>query len=91
MSEYQNVSGAPIDTEHANPGTCHICFYVDDLVAVWAKLEVFGSELVSTRVVDLRDGPLAGGKVIYVKDPDGIRVELLQAEISLTDAVEEGI
>lgn len=91
VSEYQNVSGAPIDTEHANPGTCHICFYVDDLLAVWAKLEAFGSELVSKRVVDLRDGPLAGGKVIYVEDPDGIRVELLQAEISLTEAVEQGV
>jgi catechol 2,3-dioxygenase-like lactoylglutathione lyase family enzyme len=90
VSEYQNVSGTPIDTEHANPGTCHMAFYVDDLDTTWAKLKAFGSEMVSTRVVELRDGPLAGGKVIYIKDPDGIRVELLQARISLTEAVEAG-
>ncbi len=85
--ELQNVSGTPIDPAQANPGTCHMAFCVDDLDTTWAKLEAFGSELVSTRVVDLPDGPLEGGKAIYLKDPDGIRVELLQTQISLADAV----
>ena len=88
--EVQNVSGTPIDTQQANPGTCHMAFYVDDLDATWEKLEAFGTELVSTRIVNLSDGPLDGGKAVYLKDPDGILVELLQADISLVDAVEAG-
>ena len=85
--EVQNVSGTPINPEQANPGTCHICFYVDDLDATWAELEALGSEMVSTGIIDLTEGPLEGGKVVFLKDPDGIRIELLQADLSLPDAV----
>ncbi|WP_419927044.1 VOC family protein [Candidatus Poriferisocius sp.] len=85
--EVQNVPGTPINPEQANPGTCHICFYVDDLDATWAELEAFGSDMVSTGIIDLTEGPLEGGKVVFLKDPDGIRIELLQADLSLPDAV----
>ena len=82
--EYQNAPGRhPVDPQQANAGTCHIAFYVDDLDATWSKLEAAGSKLVSTRVLDVPNGPMEGGKVIYCTDPDGIRVEFLEANAYL--------
>ena len=42
---------------------------------------------VGSRGINLSEGPLEGGKVVFLKDPDGIRIELLQADLSLPDAV----
>jgi catechol 2,3-dioxygenase-like lactoylglutathione lyase family enzyme len=66
-----------VDTDTANPGTAHFCLFVDDLEALYAQLLERGVEFVS----DLETptwGPNLGGRLVYMKDPDGIRVELVQ-------------
>jgi lactoylglutathione lyase len=79
--EYQNAPDRqPVDPDHRNPGTCHIAVYVDDLQATWEALEAAGSSAVSDRVIEPPMGPFEGGKVIYCTDPEGFRVELLQAD-----------
>ena len=75
--EYRGVDGAPVDTATANPGTMHFSLYVDDLDATYARLRAQGVEFVS-EVETAVAGPIAGGKVVYMKDPDGIRVELVE-------------
>lgn len=78
--EYRNVDKKPVDTFQANPGTCHICFYVDDLDELYNRLIAKGVRAVSRRVVPVKGGPLDGGKCVYMMDPDGIRVEFLESD-----------
>ena len=80
--EYRNVERQAIDTATANPGTAHFCLYVDDLDAFHDELSAAGVEFVS--VVKSPDvGPNKGGKAVYMIDPDGIRVELIETQKTL--------
>lgn len=78
LTEYRGVARRAVDTDTAHPGTAHTCYVVDDLDAVHAALLGRGVRPVSPRVVAPPAGPMAGGKVVYVQDPDGVRVELVQ-------------
>jgi lactoylglutathione lyase len=78
--EYRNVPRAPIDGATANPGTAHFCVFVDDLDSLYEQLVARGVEFVSepqTPIVGMNKG----GRVVYMKDPDGIRVELVQTKL----------
>lgn len=89
--EYVAPEGEAIDPQPANSGTVHLTFYVDDLQAAYDELVAAGVEPAG-RVTDIPDqdrenGPIAalphlheiiGGRTCYMKDPDGIRVELMQ-------------
>ncbi len=77
LLEYRNVARQPVDTGTANPGTAHICVSVDDLRAVHRTLRRAGVEFVSEPVL-VTSGANKGRIAVYAKDPDGIRVELLQ-------------
>ena len=80
--EYKNVERSPVDPRTANPGTAHLCLYVDDLEAVYDRLNDGGVEFVSSVQVPTA-GPSTGGRVVYMLDPDGIRIELLQTRLTL--------
>lgn len=81
--EYQNVDRSPVDPYHPNPGTCHIAWYIDDIEELYDRLIARGLTPVSRRVVPVEDGPMKGGKVIYMTDPDGIRIEFLETSLYL--------
>lgn len=75
--EYRGVEGTPIDPATANPGTGHVCFFVEELDEMYERLLAEGVDFVSPpQIPDV--GPNEGGRVVYLKDPDEIRVELLQ-------------
>ena len=74
--EYRNVDRTPVDTRTANPGTCHIAFFVDDCDALYEELKALGVDSVSAPVTPTI-GPNTGGRAVYMIDPDGIRVELI--------------
>lgn len=78
LTEYRGVARAPVDTATANPGTAHTCYVVRDLDALHAELMAAGVRPVSRAVVAPTVGVARGGRVVYVQDPDGVRVELLQ-------------
>jgi lactoylglutathione lyase len=80
--EYRNVERQAIDTGTANPGTAHLCVYVDDLDSLHARLLEAGVRFVS-EIKSPNVGPNSGGKVVYMVDPDGIRVELLETSLTL--------
>lgn len=90
LLEYRNVERMPVDTRTANPGTAHTAYFVDDLDALYADLVAKGVEFVSAPVTPTI-GPNRGGRAVYMIDPDGIRVELIQTKRSFGDyAAEQG-
>ena len=80
--EYRNVERHAVDAGTANPGTAHLCVYVDDLEGLHERLAAGGAQFVSP-IKSPTAGPNMGGKVIYMIDPDGIRVELLETSLTL--------
>lgn len=80
--EYRNVKKHLIDPSTANPGTAHFCLYVDDLDRLHERLASAGVRFVS-EVKSPNIGPNRGGKAIYMIDPDGIRVELIETQKTL--------
>lgn len=77
LLRYLGTSGTPIDPQTANPGTGHVCFQVDDVDVIHARALAAGHGAVNGPVTPTA-GRWAGGRSVYLKDPDGIRVELVQ-------------
>ena len=78
--EYRNVDSSPVDPATANPGTGHFCLFVEDLDTMHARLSAQGVEFVSEVQIPTI-GPNKDGRLVYMKDPDGIRVELVQTNL----------
>lgn len=62
----------------ANIGNVHICIETLDIDAVWARAIGAGAGAVSPGPVDVTVGPNAGATACYLRDPDGITLELIQ-------------
>lgn len=77
LLEYRGVLRTPINAATANPGTGHVCFEVDDVDAIYARGMAAGHKAVSAPVTPT-SGRWMGGRSVYLVDPDGIRVELVQ-------------
>jgi lactoylglutathione lyase len=75
--EYRGVKKTPVDTATANPGTAHFCLYVDNLLELHRRLVARGVQFVSD-VETSTAGPIKGSRIVYMIDPDGIRVELIE-------------
>jgi lactoylglutathione lyase len=88
LLEYRNVERHPVDTATANPGTAHTAYFVDDLETMYATLVANGVTSVSPPVTPTI-GPNRGGRAVYLLDPDGIRVELIQSASTFADYVPE--
>jgi lactoylglutathione lyase len=59
-------------------GTPHLCFAVDDLEALYARLLIAGVDTFVSAPVAVDTGVNRGGLALYLRDPDGIPVELFQ-------------
>lgn len=77
LVRYPDGLGSPVDPATANPGTGHVCFIVDDVDAIHARALAAGHGSVNPPVTPTA-GMWTGGRSVYLKDPDGIRVELVQ-------------
>jgi catechol 2,3-dioxygenase-like lactoylglutathione lyase family enzyme len=77
LIEYLEPPPGVVDMETYNAGNAHLCLVVDDLDA---DLERLGRELglAGVEAVDIPWGPYAGGKACYLRDPDGISIQLMQ-------------
>jgi catechol 2,3-dioxygenase-like lactoylglutathione lyase family enzyme len=65
------------DLEPARLGNAHLCFLVPDLEATFARLDSAEVAFISAPI-DVDTGANAGGRGIYLRDPDGITLELFQ-------------
>ena len=81
LVEYRNADRLAIDPATANPGTGHVAFEVDDVDAVHARARAAGTGSVNDPVTPTA-GRWQGGRSVYLLDPDGYRVEVLQAAAS---------
>jgi catechol 2,3-dioxygenase-like lactoylglutathione lyase family enzyme len=77
LLQYLAPSGTPVDTTPNNPGTGHVCFFVDDLDRAYDRLRAAGVTFVSPPNL-ISAGVHEGSKTVYLLDPDGIRVELFE-------------
>jgi lactoylglutathione lyase len=77
LLEYVGVTRETVNTNNANPGTSHLAFIVDDLRSTFEEWTASGVRSVGQPVVHTT-GPNAGGAVVYMIDPDGFRIELIQ-------------
>ncbi|HEY0415824.1 MAG TPA: VOC family protein [Gaiellaceae bacterium] len=63
--------------EPRETGLTHVCLVVDDVDAATARL-LAGGATAATGPVAVDTGANAGGRALYLRDPDGIVVELFQ-------------
>lgn len=75
---YLDTSDAPYDPGTAHPGNVHLCLQVDDMSAAHARAIDCGASPVSEAPVRIPAGPRAGAEVAYLRDPDGVTIELFQ-------------
>ena len=77
LIEYQNTDQVEIDHRNGNPGIAHIAFRVEDVDSFHEHLLGHGIQSVSAPVTP-ETGPNEGGRIVYMIDPDGYRIELIQ-------------
>ena len=82
LLEYQIPPNARVDMETYNVGNGHLCLIVDDLDAEYERLMPHKMAFRSPKAISIPIGPYKGGKACYLRDPDGISIELLQPPIS---------
>jgi catechol 2,3-dioxygenase-like lactoylglutathione lyase family enzyme len=70
---YRSPEGQPHRPRACDPGAAHVCMVVEDLDATYAALRAGGAAL-HARPAQLG----AGTKMVYIRDPDGILVEVIQ-------------
>lgn len=64
-----------VELEPALVGATHVCLVVDDLRALYERLLEAGVDTFFTPPVEVDGG---SGLALYLRDPDGIIVELYQ-------------
>lgn len=80
LLEYIEPRGDTRARELNHAGSAHLCFMTDDLDSTCAALEAKGVRIRSRdgAPVTVVGGPNDGGKALYVEDPDGNGVEIIQ-------------
>ena len=67
------VVARPCDT-----GFAHLAFDVRNLEAVVAAVAPYGLVPVAPPLTLTQGGPNAGSKIVYLRDPDGVTIELIE-------------
>ena len=79
LFQYLAPTGQPVEIRPWNVGTSHLCFRVDDLRSLHARLVARGVDGFVGEPVEIDTGANAGGRSVYLRDPDGLIVELFEA------------
>jgi len=77
LFEYVTPEVLPGDLEPRRIGNAHLCFMVSDLDQVYSAIQNEGITFISGPVA-VDTGANAGGAGLYLRDPDGITMELFQ-------------
>ena len=78
LLRYLDRAEEPYDPGTAHPGNVHVCLRVDDMDAAHAHAVACGATPVSERPIVVAAGPRAGSRLAYLRNPDGVTVELVQ-------------
>jgi catechol 2,3-dioxygenase-like lactoylglutathione lyase family enzyme len=69
------LEGKP--SQPAFPCTAHVCLEVSDIEATWDRLLAAGAR-PQGRIASVQTGPVGGCLAGYIRDPNGIIIELLE-------------
>jgi catechol 2,3-dioxygenase-like lactoylglutathione lyase family enzyme len=75
LFEFRSPRGGRVTLRTADVGFAHVCVTCDEIEALLARLIEAGGEAVSEPVA-VDSGANAGGRAVYVRDPDGHVLEL---------------
>ena len=78
LLQYLDRGDPPYDPGTAHPGNVHVCLRVADMDASRAHAVECGAVAVSAAPIDVKAGPRAGSRLAYLRDPDGVTIELVQ-------------
>ena len=78
LLRYLDRPEEPYDPGTAHPGNVHVCLRVTDIDAAHARAVAGGARPVSGHPIDVAAGPRAGARLAYLRDPDGVTIELIQ-------------
>src|SRR5437870_8861165 len=78
LLEYENHPGEPTPRETNRPGNGHLCFIVDDAVAVYREFMAKGVRFMSDGPVLITAGVNRGALAAYLRDPDDVTIEIFQ-------------
>lgn len=77
LFEYRHPNMLDAELEPRRIGNAHMCFLVEDLAAVYERISKVHTDFFSPPVA-VDTGANAGGAGLYLRDPDGITIELFQ-------------
>jgi catechol 2,3-dioxygenase-like lactoylglutathione lyase family enzyme len=78
LIEYINPVPDTVAPENARIGAAHLALEVRDIDALRAPLEDAGVTFLADPI-DITEGVNRGGRTVYLRDPDGITLELCEA------------
>ena len=78
LLRYLDRAEQPNDPGTAHPGNVHVCLQVDDMDAAHAHALACGARPVSEQPITVAAGPRLGARLAYLRDPDGVTIELVQ-------------
>ncbi|MFE7244060.1 VOC family protein [Streptomyces sp. NPDC057580] len=76
LLQYVGGSDVVIEPDNGHVGAAHVAIVVSDLDATLERLRDRGTTALSAPIT--ASAPLAGHRVVYVLDPDRVRVELVE-------------
>jgi catechol 2,3-dioxygenase-like lactoylglutathione lyase family enzyme len=77
LFQYLTPQGQPQHARPCDPGSTHLSFLADDLPGLYEQMRQNGVEFESPPVL-IEAGPNRGGYGVYLRDPNGILIELFQ-------------
>lgn len=77
LIQYLNPPVVPLSLHPNLPGVGHICLEVTDIDKTLDRLVSLGGK-TQGEVADVTDGSANGCRALYIRDPDGIIIELLE-------------
>ena len=76
--EYLGLAGTPLAQRPCDPGASHLALRIDDVDALCSRLAAAGVTLAGQPTTITAPGAWHGARCVYVEDPDGRTVELIQ-------------
>jgi glyoxylase I family protein len=81
LFEYVEPPGQVVDLENYHVGNGHLALVVDDIKAEYERLANAGATFAHHEPVEAHEEPWRGTKAIYMRDPDGITIELMESPL----------
>jgi catechol 2,3-dioxygenase-like lactoylglutathione lyase family enzyme len=76
--QYHEPPGKSFDRTNGDVGSAHVCFEVDDIDTAYRELQERGA-VFNAPPSEITEGGLAGSRWAFLRDPDGIQLEIWQS------------